>query len=106
MSRWLPKALARIHALAAAGAIRFTNKSRVEGALLGLSREDVREVLAALTPGDFARRTASRVRPEWLYVFMPSAGGELFYVKLALRDACVVISFHEDEGARDDEDAI
>ena len=37
---------------------------------------------------------------------MPSAGGELFYVKLALRDACVVISFHEDEGARDDEDAI
>ena len=106
MPRWLQKALARIHALAAGGAIRFTNKARIEGALLGLSRNDVREVLAALTPRDFAGRRASPVRPEWLYVFMPLVGGELFYVKLALRDACVVISFHEDEGASDDEDAI
>ncbi len=37
---------------------------------------------------------------------MPLVGGELFYVKLVLRDACVVISFHEDDGASDDKDTI
>jgi hypothetical protein len=84
--RWLQKALARIHALADAGAIRFTNKARIEGALLGLSRNDVRELLAALTPRDFAGRRASTARPEWLYVFMPLVG--------------------EDEGGSDDKDAI
>jgi hypothetical protein len=40
---------------------------------------------------------------EWLYVFKPTVAEMLFYVKLAVRANCLVVSFHEDEGVEDDE---
>jgi len=38
-----------------------------------------------------------------MYVFKPSVGGILAYVKLILRRGCVVVSFHEDAGGDDEE---
>lgn len=40
-----------------------------------------------------------------MYVFKPTLGAVLVYVKVILRDDCVVVSFHADEGAGHDEDA-
>jgi hypothetical protein len=39
-----------------------------------------------------------------MYVFRPDVGGQLLYVKLVLREHCMVISFHEDEGGGHEED--
>jgi hypothetical protein len=103
MPRWLPKTLARIHKLAAAGEIRLTHEAEREALLLGLSPEDVREVIAGLGAQDWASRPASSTTGEWMYVFKPDVGGQITYVKLILRDDCVVVSFHEDEGGAEEE---
>ena len=39
-----------------------------------------------------------------MYVFKPYVGGRVLYVKLIVRDGCVVVSFHEDEGEGHEED--
>jgi hypothetical protein len=35
---------------------------------------------------------------EWMYLWRPVLAGTVLYVKLILRDDCVLLSFHEDEG--------
>jgi hypothetical protein len=97
MPPWLPKLLKRIHELAAAGEVRLTYKAEREVVLLGLSPEDVRDVILGLGVRDSVGRLASRMTREWMYVFKPDVGGQIIYVKLVLRDDCVVVSFHEDE---------
>lgn len=64
---------------------------------LGLDFDDVCDVLCALKLSDFSGRLASRLTGEWLYVFKPEVGGMILYIKLLLRNDCVVVSFHEDE---------
>jgi hypothetical protein len=39
-----------------------------------------------------------------MYVFKPWLGGLVLYVKLIIRTDCIVVSFHEDEGADHEED--
>jgi len=39
-----------------------------------------------------------------MYVFKPTVNCTAIYVKLILRNECVVVSFHKDEGFIDDED--
>jgi hypothetical protein len=51
-------------------------------------------VLAELTAEDSAGRMASTATHEWLYLFKPKVSGTILYVKLILRDNCVVVSFH------------
>lgn len=73
---------------------------------MGFAPEDVRDVLATLTPRDSVGRLISRSTGEWLYVFKLEVGGDVIYVKLVLRASCIVVSFHEDEGTDDqDEDS-
>jgi len=48
--------------------------------------------------------SVSRITGEWMYVFKPDVGGQIIYVKVMLREACLVVSFHEDEGADHEED--
>jgi len=100
MPRWLPRILASVRECAAEGKFRLTAKAARELAALGagLDPEDVRHVLLGLTAGDSAGRRTSSTTREWMYVFKPEIGGEAVYVKLVIRDECVVISFHEDEG--------
>jgi hypothetical protein len=64
----------------------------------------VRDVVAGLTAADSAGRLASERTGEWMYVFKPLVGGQVIYVKIVLRRDCVVVSFHEDEGAGHEED--
>jgi hypothetical protein len=104
MPRWLSKILQRIHDLAAASKIRLTCKAVRETFALGLAPDDVREALALLSAGDFAGRLASDATGEWMYVFKPVVGGQTLYVKVVLREDCIVVSFHEDEGGEYEQD--
>jgi len=99
MSRRLSKVLTRTRALAAARNVLLTLKARRElaGLELGLDEEDACELLARLTVEDSAGRVASAATGEWMYLFKPQVSETILYVKLILRNNCVVVSFHEDE---------
>lgn len=108
MPRWLPKVLTRIRELSASRRVLFTLKARRELASmeLGLNEEDACEVLANLTPEDSVGRLASKATGECMYVFKPQLAGTVVYVKVILRNDCIVVSFHEDEGGGyEEEDA-
>jgi hypothetical protein len=105
--RWLPRLLRHIQQLAGRSQVRFTLKAVRELAALdaGLDAQDACDVLAALTIDDFAARLQSEATGEWMYVFKPAVAGTVVYLKLVVRTACVVVSFHEDGGEADaDED--
>jgi hypothetical protein len=104
MSRWIAGVIARIRALARAGRLRLTWKAMTEMAELGggFDAEDVRDVLVGLVAADLEHRRLSETTREWMYVFKPEVAGVILYVKVILRNECIVVSFHEDE-ARDDE---
>ncbi len=75
MPPWLPRVLKRVRALAGACRLSFTEKALVEMAGLGLSREDVRQILAGLRPADFPTRLRSSLGEEWMFEFRPRAAG-------------------------------
>jgi hypothetical protein len=106
MPRWLATTLKRIRQLAESRRVFFTLKARRELASLesGLDELDACDVLARLTPQDFAGRMPSEATGEVLYVFKPRVAGALVYVKVLLRNECVVVSFHEDQGHAREED--
>ena len=56
-------------------------------------------MLTKLTVEDSAGRVASAATGEWMYLFKPQVSETILYVKLILRNKCVVVSFHEDEDA-------
>ena len=70
-------------------------KAIQEAASLGLSPEDIRDVLRGPSAKDPAGRLASERTREWMHVFKPEVGGQFLYIKLVLRESCVVVSFHE-----------
>ena len=107
MPPWLSQVLTRIHAFARTGKVRLTLKAQRELAVvgLGLDIQDACDVLAGLRPGDSTGRLLSRSTGEWMYVFKPVVAETLVYVKVVLRSDCLVVSFHEDEGAGHEEDA-
>ncbi|OGL16745.1 MAG: hypothetical protein A3K12_04060 [Candidatus Rokubacteria bacterium RIFCSPLOWO2_12_FULL_71_19] len=104
--KWLPATLAGIRELAAQRKVRFTPKAlQALAALdLGLDQEDACGVLLDLAPGDLVKRRVSRKTGEWMYVFEPTVAGTVIYVKMVLRDDCVVISFHDEGGEGDESD--
>jgi hypothetical protein len=107
MPRWLPKVLTRVRELAAAREVVFTLKARRELASLdiGLDEEDACDVLVRLGVEDSVGRLESAWTGEWMYLFKPQLAGVVLYLKLILRNDCLVVSFHEDEGAGHEEDA-
>ncbi len=108
MPRWLPRVLTRVRELATARKVLFTLKARRElaGLGFGLDEEDACDVLEKLADGDSAGRLVSETTGEWMYLFKPSLAGVVLYVKIMLRNDCIVVSFHEDEGAgHEEEDA-
>jgi hypothetical protein len=106
MPRWLPKALMRIRELAAARKVLFTIKARREqaGLAFGLGETDARDVLVRLTVEDSAGRLESASTGEWMYLFKPPVARTVLYLKVVLRNDCIVVSFHEDEGGGHEED--
>lgn len=99
MARWIPQVLARIRALASQRRVRFTQKALHElaGLELEVDEEDVCDILADLRRQDVVGRHTSETTGEWMYVFKPTRGGLLLYVKVILRSDCILISFHEDD---------
>jgi len=97
--------VAKIRELAAQRTVRFTLKALRELAALdmGLDQEDGCDVLANLATSDFVERVGSKKTGEWMYVFRPTVGGVVLYVKVILRSECVVISFHEEEDQSDED---
>ena len=95
--RWLVRALEEI---------RRCGQMREEllGLGLAVNQDDACDILARLSMRDFAERTISTLTGELMYVFAPEVAGVSLYVKVILRRRCVVISFHEEESARDGED--
>ena len=107
MPRWLRSVLTRTRELALARKVLFTLKARRELASLefGLDEQDACDVLANLSAEDSAGRLESSATGEWVYVFKPLLAGTLLYVKFIVRNDCIVVSFHEDEGETHEEDA-
>ncbi len=105
MPRWLTKVVTRVRALAGARDVLFTLKSLRELAALDLDAEDACDVLAKLTVEHSAGRVASAATGEWMYLFKLRVSETILYVKLILRDKCVVVSFHEDEDGDQENDA-
>jgi hypothetical protein len=100
MPRWLSEALTRIRELAAARKVLLTLKARLELASLelDLDEEDACEILANLAAKDSTGRLESAATGEWMYLFKPHCAGTVLYVKVILRNDCIVISFHADSG--------
>ncbi|MBI2519580.1 MAG: type II toxin-antitoxin system MqsR family toxin [Bdellovibrio sp.] len=96
--RWTQKIIDKIRQLAQQGNVQFTLKALRELAVLelGLDETDVCEILAGLRASDFRERIVSAVTREYLYVFTPNVFGVEIYLKVVVRENCVVISFHED----------
>lgn len=107
MPRWLSKVLTGVRSLAAVRNVRLTLKAlrEVAGLESGLDEDDACEVLAELTAEDSAGRVESAATGEWLYLLKPQVSGTILYIKLILRNTCVVVSFHEDEDDSDEDDA-
>lgn len=105
MPRGIASVLKRVRALAAQRNVRFTLKALRELMGLGFDAVDACEALASLKAADFVQSLVSDATGEWMYVFRPDVGGMAIYVKLILRNGCLVVSFHEDEDGHDEEGA-
>lgn len=107
MPRWLPRVLTRVRELATARDVLFTLKARRELATvdIGLDEDDACDIVASLKTEDSAGRLESATTGEWMYLFKPRLAGTALYLKLVLRNRCVIVSFHEDEGDEREEDA-
>lgn len=99
---WVSPIVRRIHELVAASKVRFTLKALGELAGLALDVDDAIEILASLRGADLHERLRSDLTGEWMFVFKPSLGGLVAYLKVILRDDCIVVSFHEDETSHGD----
>lgn len=99
MPSWTPRILRRIRELAVAGNVRFTYKALYEIAALelGIDQDDVLLVLQHLESSDCSGRLRSSITNEWLYVFKPKVAATVLYLKVAIRQNCIVVSLHEDE---------
>lgn len=98
MSRSIPRLLSRVRQLAEQGCVIFTRKAYRELTTFEepLTETDALDVVATLTEQDFIERIKSRATSEQMYVFKPRLGATVIYVKLLIRDNCIIISFHED----------
>ena len=96
---WLPEIIAKIRELACQGMVGFTIKAfeELKAIDLGLNAMDVCNILEELNESDFAEVITSVITGEKLYVFIPNVAGIEIYMKLVIRQNCVVISFHEDQ---------
>lgn len=98
MSRSISRLLSRVRQLAEQGCVNLTRKAYRELATFDepLTETDALDIVKTLTEQDFVQRIKSRATGEQMYVFKPRLGNLLIYVKLIIRDICVIISFHED----------
>ena len=63
---------------------------------IGIDETDICEILKNITALDFFEIIKSKITDEWMYVFKITIETTLVYLKLILRDNCIIISCHED----------
>ena len=102
MTVWVAGVVRRIRELAAAGRVSLTLKALRELAVLRLDADDAVDVLRGLSSGDAHARLRAVETGEWMYVFKPKVAEVIVYLKVVVRDDCVLVSFHEDEASDDD----
>lgn len=107
MGRWRWRVALRVRRAVREHRVRFTQKAERElgESVLPLDHADALNILAELTPRGVFQVLASEATGEPLYVYRIQASGMPLYIKLALRGSCDVISFHDDEGPADGEEA-
>lgn len=64
---------------------------------LSIDQDDVLLMLQHLESSDCSGRLRSSITNEWLYVFKPKVAATVLYLKVAIRQNCIVVSLHEDE---------
>jgi hypothetical protein len=103
MANWRTGVLDKIHRHAKERKVLFTLKAlrELESLELGLDEVDACGILEDLGEADFSQRVLSVRTQEWLYVFKPFVADIGIYLKVVIRDACIGISFHEDETNED-----
>jgi len=92
--------LVAIRRLAVQQRVRLTFKASCELDQLGLGIDttDVCDVLARLVPKESRGRVRSKVTGDWLHVFGVRILDLRVYIKVAVGEECVVVSFHEEDG--------
>lgn len=90
--------IGKIREMALSGKVQFTLKALRELAAmdLGLDEMDVCGILSDLKESDFKDRKLSTITGEYLYIFTPKVERVKIYLKVILRNSCIVVSFHED----------
>lgn len=96
--------LRTIHEAVAEDRVLYTVKARAEMGALCIDETDAAEILSGLSASDYHQTLHSHSTDEQLWVFKPLLFDEVLYVKVVLRERCVVISLHEDrDGDENDE---
>ena len=100
MPRWSRPVIPRVQQAVFAGRVRLTHKALSEVASLGINEMDALDILLRLVEADASSRFRSERGTGWMYVFRPVVAEVKLYVKLMVKDGCVVISFHENEAGQ------
>ncbi len=96
-SKHIENVIDQIKLLALAGRVIFTAKAlyELESMDIGLDSTDVCLLLTTLEKNDFHDRILSKITDEYLYVFIVRISNIEVYLKIMIRQSCVIISFHE-----------
>lgn len=88
--------LATAEALLEAGKVRTTHAARAGANELGIEFSDMLAVVMALTPADFYKSMTTHVdHTVWQDVYRPSTQVGDVYLKLAVIDDVLIVSFKE-----------
>jgi motility quorum-sensing regulator/GCU-specific mRNA interferase toxin len=85
-----------VKACVAAGKVRATHSSRLGATALGLGLSDMLNVVMALTPADFYKSMTTHAdHTVWQDVYRPRTQVGDVYLKLAVIDDVLIVSFKE-----------
>lgn len=88
--------LAVLKALVEVGNVRATRSARVGAAALGMELADMLAVVKGLTPQDFYKSMTSHAdHTVWQDVYRPSTQSGDVYLKLAVINDVLIVSFKE-----------
>lgn len=88
--------LAQVKALLKAGKVRFTKVAYAGAAALGMGRPDMLKVISELSMEIFDKSmTSNRDSTRWMDVYKLKVEARHIYLKLAIEDELLVISFKE-----------
>ncbi|MCC7516879.1 MAG: type II toxin-antitoxin system MqsR family toxin [Pseudomonadales bacterium] len=86
--------LATVKSLVEAGQFRTTRAAREGASVLGLSFDDMLDIVMALTPADFYKSMTTHTdHTVWQDVYRPSTPWGEIYLKFTVIDDVLIVSF-------------